>query len=85
MDSILLVKSIKWLKPDAEFSFENADYSTIKWVKLDGDAPTLEQIKAASVEVVAAAEKAKADTEAAKAALLEKLGITQEEVSLLLA
>jgi hypothetical protein len=79
-----LAKAIKKLKPTAEFSFQEDDYSTIKWDVLEGKAPT-------QAEIDAAIEQVKADeiTEAAaratqKAALLERLGITQEEANLLL-
>ena len=48
-----LSKAIKKLKPTAEFSYTNNDYSTIKWDVLEGEAPTqaeinetIEQIKA---------------------------------------
>ena len=63
---------------------DHDDYSTIKWNVLEGEAPTqseidiaIEQVKAD--EITEAAAKA-----AAKAALLERLGITQEEANLLL-
>jgi hypothetical protein len=79
-----LFLAIKKLKPNSEFSFNNNDYSTIKWDVLEGDAPTqaeidtaIEQVKAD--EITEAAAKA-----AAKAVLLERLGITQEEAQILL-
>ena len=79
-----LVDAIKKLKPDAEFTYENRDYSTIKWIKLDGDAPTQAEIDEA-IEQVKADEIAEAQAKAtAKAALLAQLGITEEQVKLLL-
>jgi hypothetical protein len=39
-----LLEAIKLLKPNAEFSFQENDYSTVKWDVLDGDAPTQAQI-----------------------------------------
>ena len=79
-----LAKAIQRLKPTAEFSYSNDDYSTINWIVLDGDAPTQKEIDAA-IEQVKADEITEATTKAAqKAALLERLGITQEEANLLL-
>jgi hypothetical protein len=79
-----LVKAIKLLKPGSQFSFIEDDYSTIKWDVLDGDAPTQAEIDEA-IEQVKAEEITEATTKAAaKTALLERLGITQEEASLLL-
>ena len=45
MKSVYIVKSkLKKLKPTAEFSFTDDDYSTIKWYNLEGDAPTQAEI-----------------------------------------
>ena len=79
-----LVEAIRLLKPTAEFSFNDNDYSTIKWDVLEGKAPTQAQIDAA-IEQVKADEIAEAETQAiAKAALLDRLGITKDEAKLLL-
>jgi hypothetical protein len=79
-----LVKAIKLLKPNSQFSFIDDDYSTIKWDVLDGDAPTQKEIDAA-IKEVKANEQAEAEAKAsAKAALLDRLGITAEEAALLL-
>jgi hypothetical protein len=79
-----LVKAINKLKPDSEFVLTDNDYSTIKWDSLDGDAPTQDEIDAAieeiKIEEIAASAKKAAD----KAALLERLGITEDEARLLL-
>ncbi len=79
-----LSQAIRKLKPNAEFSYSDNDYSTIKWDVLEGDAPT-------QAEIDAAIEEVKADeiiqTQAriqAKAELLERLGITEDEAKLLL-
>jgi hypothetical protein len=80
-----LVKAIKKLKPNAEFSFSDDDYSTIKWDVLEGDAPTQAEIDAA-IEQIKADEAVAAQAKAAqKAALLDRLGITEDEAKLLLA
>jgi hypothetical protein len=80
-----LVDAIKLLKPTAEFSFTDNDYSTIKWDVLEGDAPTQVEIDAA-IDQVKANEIAEAQAKAqAKAVLLERLGLTQEEFNTLIA
>lgn len=84
MNEIELAKVITKLKPDSEFSFQNADYSTIEWHKLEGEAPTIQEIQQVYANWKIDEEKeakAKAD---AKAALLAKLGITEQEAALLL-
>jgi hypothetical protein len=79
-----LVKAIRKLKPTAEFSFQEDDYSTIKWDVLDGDAPTQSEVDDA-IKAVKAEEKAAAKTkEANKQAILDRLGLTADEVKLLL-
>jgi hypothetical protein len=80
-----LVKAIQKLKPTAEFSFTADDYSTIKWDVLEGDAPTQAEIDDA-IKKVKADELAEAKEKASqKAALLDRLGITEAEAKLLLA
>jgi hypothetical protein len=79
-----LVRAIKKLKPTAQFSINNSDYSTVKWDVLEGKAPTQAQIDSA-IEQVKADEIAEAQAKAqAKAELLERLGITEDEAKLLL-
>ena len=80
-----LVKAIRHLKPNSEFSFTNDDYSTIQWDVLDAEAPTQDEIDDA-IEQVKADEITEAAAKATqKAALLERLGITEDEARLLLA
>lgn len=80
-----LTLAILLLRPNAEFSFTDDDYSTIKWDILKGDAPTQAEIDAA-IEQVKANEITEAAAKAAeKAALLNRLGITADEAKLLLA
>jgi hypothetical protein len=79
-----LVAAIHKLKPNSEFSFQEDDYSTIKWDVLEGNAPTQAEIDAA-IEQVKADEIIQAEAKAAqKAALLDRLGITEAEAKLLL-
>ncbi len=78
------VKAIQLLKPDAEFSFTDNDYSTIKWDKIEGDAPTQEEIDVAIKQIKADEITAAAKAVTDKAALLAKLGLTADEAKLLL-
>jgi hypothetical protein len=79
-----LTRAIRLLKPTAEFSIVDSNYSTVKWDVLQGDAPTQAELDAA-VEQVKADEITEATTKAAqKAALLDRLGITEDEAKLLL-
>ena len=79
-----LFKAIKSLRPSAEFSFTDNDYSTIQWDVLEGKAPTQAEINKA-IENIEANEAAEEQAKAtAKAALLDRLGITADEAKLLL-
>jgi acyl-CoA reductase-like NAD-dependent aldehyde dehydrogenase len=79
-----LVKAIRKLKPNSEFSYSNDDYSTIKWDVLDGEAPTQKEIDDA-IKKVKADELAEAQVKATeRQAILDRLGITAEEAQLLL-
>ena len=79
-----LTKAIRYLKPTAQFTFKEADYSTIEWIVLEGEAPTLAEIEAAHLQVKAAEAQAEAEAKAKRQALLDKLGITEDEARLLL-
>lgn len=84
MESKYIIKAIQQLKPTAEFSFVNDDYSTIKWDVLEGSAPTKAQIESV-IKTIKANEAIELESKAAeKSALLEKLGITEDEAKLLL-
>jgi len=81
-----ITKAIFKLRPDCEFSLTNNDYSTIKWDKLEGEAPTQAEIDAAleQVEADELAAKAKAETNKATAqAKLEALGLTADDLKAL--
>ena len=84
--SEFLVKAIKKLKPEAEFSFSDNDYSTIKWDVLDGNAPTEAEIKEAIEQIKAddaQAELAKAAKKAATEAKLASLGLDADDLKAL--
>ena len=81
-----LAKAIKKLKPNAEWSFSDNDYSTINWVVLNGEAPSqadideaIEQIKADEI----AETQAKAQRKTAAQAKLAALGLTVEDLTAL--
>ncbi len=83
MNELDLVEAIQYLKPNAQFSFQNADYSTIKWDFLEGDEPTqaeidlaIEQIKAKKIQ----AEIDKAAKKAAAEAKLAALGLDADDL-----
>lgn len=81
-----LFVAIQRLKPNSEFSYENRDYSTINWIKLDGDAPTQKEIDDAVKQVKAdeiAEAQAKAEAKASAQRKLAALGLTIEDLQAL--
>ena len=84
MNDFDLVKAIKHLKPTAQFSFQDTDYSTIKWDVLEGEAPTWEEVQAAHIAVQEAKAQAEAAAEAQKQAILDRLGLTEDELRIVL-
>lgn len=81
-----LTKAIYFLKPNAEFSFEEADYSTIKWDVLDGEAPSLKELESALKKVKEIEAKTEADKIAARLAAeakLTALGLTVDDLKAL--
>jgi hypothetical protein len=79
-----ITKAIFKLKPTAEFSFYDEDYSTIKWDVLDGVAPTQDEIDEAIKQIKASEIKENADKATAREAILERLGLTADEAAILL-
>lgn len=79
-----LLKAIWNLKPTAQFSYDDNDYSTIVWDFIEGAAPTQSQIDAEIVKIKAQEKTDEATKIAAKAELLARLGITEDEAKLLL-
>ena len=81
-----LSKAIILLKPTAEFSYTDDDYSTIKWDVLEGDAPTQAQIDSAIEQVKADEAQAvidQANATAVAQAKLAALGLTVEDLQAL--
>ena len=78
-----LSKAIQELKPTAEFSFQNEDYSTIHWDVLDGTAPTAKAVSDKIKEIQDREANAEVAKEAAKASAISKLtalGLTADEI-----
>jgi hypothetical protein len=82
--SITIAQAIQSLKPGAEFSYQNEDYSTIKWDVLEGSAPTAKQITDEIKRLTTLKQAETISKAEAKTALLDRLGITAEEAQLLL-
>jgi hypothetical protein len=81
---VTIADALLILNPMSEFSYTNDDYSTIKWDVLEGTAPTLKQVND-EITRLKAEEITQAKTNAtAKAELLARLGITDDEAKLLL-
>lgn len=66
------------IAPDAQWRLQGDDYSDIEWYS-ETKKPTLTQIKNAITNAEADAEKKKADRQA----VLDRLGITEDELRLL--
>jgi hypothetical protein len=71
-----LSQAIQKLKPTAEFSYKNRDYSTVEWIVLDGDAPTTAEIDATIKQIKSEKTTAKATAEGKLAAL----GLTTDDL-----
>lgn len=81
---IYLAKAIKNLRPTSEFSYDDDDYSTINWIVLEGDAPTQKQIDD-EIKRIKEAEIADAKAkDAQRKAIAERLGLTADELKVLL-
>jgi hypothetical protein len=79
-----ILDAIFHLAPGAQFSFTEADLSTLVWDSKDIKQPTVAEIMAA-IPMAKAAKEAEAESKAAaKASLLNRLGMTPDEAALLL-
>jgi hypothetical protein len=84
MNPDILVLAIKELSPEAEFAFSGNDLSTLDWQTKKAPRPTDEEILARCEAVIANLANEAETKSAAKAALLDRLGITADEAKLLL-
>jgi hypothetical protein len=80
----LILKAIHKLRPNAEVIIYDNDYSTAVWHKIEGEPPTEAEVNSAMQQIEIEETQIKAEAAVAKAALLNKLGITEEEAKLLL-
>lgn len=83
-----LAQAIYNLCEGAEFTFQEQDYSTVTWIKLEGTAPTLSQINAEIEKIKKDEKEAVIAKNAAKSSALAKLaalGLTTDEVTSILA
>ena len=78
-----ITKAINNLSPNSEYTFERDDLTTLQW-HLETPQPTIEQIETEIARIEAEELTQEATKAAAKAALLERLGITAQEAALLL-
>ena len=79
-----LSKAIWKLRPSAQFSFQDEDYSTIQWDVLEGTAPTQTEIDAAIEQVKLEEVQAETVAQAQKQAILDRLGLTEDELRIVL-
>lgn len=77
-----IVKSIQHIRPNSAFAVNGLD---IQWLDTEQTQPTDEEIAQGLIDYQAKVEADKAEAEAKRQALLDKLGITEEEAKLLLA
>jgi len=68
-----LLKAIRKLRPNSEFSFSNNDYATINWILLEGKAPTQAEIDEAIKQIRADEAQLEIDNAVKKAAAEAKL------------
>lgn len=80
-----IAEVLQYMKPTAEFVLLNNDLDSITWHTSGIVTPTLEEIESAHAEMIADREAKKTAKEAARQAVLSKLGLTAEEVATLLA
>jgi hypothetical protein len=81
-----LAEAIWKLRPGAEFSFNEQDYSTVKFDKIEGNPPTQAEIDAAIEQIKAdelTAETNKAAAKATAEAKLAALGLTADDLKAL--
>ncbi len=83
-DATYLDFAIQTLRPGAEFTYNDADFSSLNWMSKDIEPPTKAEVEAQIVKLKAKFENEKAEREAKRKTLLDRLGITEEEAKLLL-
>jgi len=86
MEYLYIVKAIHKLRPKAEFSFTDGDYSTIKWDVLEGNPPTQNEINEVIEQIKTKEAQDELDAIAKKQvslAKLEALGLDVDDLKAL--
>ena len=78
-----IVEALAYLAPKGGWTLSGDDYNDLIWLA-DGNPPTLAEVEAEIAKIPARKEQARAEAKAKRQALLDKLGITEEEARLLL-
>ena len=76
-------QAVMSLRPGIEWSMSGGDVKNITWHTPNVEPLTQTEVEAEIVRLAAAAEAAAAGKATARAALLERLGITEDEAALL--
>jgi hypothetical protein len=79
-----IVEAIHILRPNAEWVIQGETYSGLEWLDKNQTKPTEQEITAKIAELPQLKENQKAQKAADRAALLAKLGISEDEARLLL-
>lgn len=86
MNAKELSEAITHLRPNAEYVFQENDYSTIEWQSLEGNPPTYAELEKASKELKKNALEKEAQAalnKAAAEAKLAALGLTADDLKAL--
>ena len=86
-NAVFLSQAISSLKPNSEFTFYGEDYLSIKWFKLEGEAPTLEEVEQEVQTQKILFETKEEQRQAAKNSAqikLKALGLTELEIKALI-
>tara|TARA_R110000868_G_scaffold6517_1_gene36772 strand:- start:48 stop:317 length:270 start_codon:yes stop_codon:yes gene_type:complete len=86
-NAVFLSQAISSLRPNSEFTFYGEDYSSVKWFKLEGEAPSFEEVEQEMQNQKILFETKQEQKEAAKISAktkLQVLGLTDLEIKALL-
>lgn len=79
-----LAQAIFNLRPTAQFVFTDNDYSTVQWHFIEGEPPSSEEVELEIIAIKNRELEEIAQTVEKRAAILDRLGLTEEEAKLLL-
>lgn len=86
-NAVFLSQAISSLRPNSEFTFYGEDYSSIQWIKLDGEPPSLEEVEQEVQNQKTLFETKQEQRQAAKNSAqikLQALGLTELEIKALI-